>query len=125
MGRKVGFYKSWMDLSLGDMEKLNLEAFNAKLTGRKRAYLTLILVASAMLVLVFMDKLAAGLILVTGLWVIWNRNGKITKMEKRIFLTAVVLALFLATVGRVGAYMNAAGVWALIVIGVLIVIWRA
>lgn len=113
-----------MDLRLGDLGEHGLEAFTAELSTREKTSWTFGLAALSIALFVFIEPLAAAVVMATGLWVIWNRNNRITKVEKKIFLTSVDVVLFLALVDKASVFFNAAGILALLVLIHLVYVWR-
>jgi len=121
--KRAGFYRTWMDLS-SDVATLDLQPFNSGLTFQKKLGLTLAAVAVSAIVWVFVEFWAAILLVATAVWAIWNRNNRITKREKQVFLTMVDLTVFVGLVENVAVLFAAAGIFAIVVALHLVYVWR-
>ena len=120
---RAGLVKSYLSLD-ADLTKLGLDPFHVGLSPRQKMSYTAGLVGIWALVLVLLDPWAAFLILGCGLWVVWNRNNRITRLEKQAFLTFLDAALLFAFLERFSVLLQAAGVLILVTVAHVIYIWR-
>lgn len=119
----AGLYSSWFNLD-ADLLELKLDPFHVGLSSKQKASYTAGLIAGCLAVLILLDPIAAGIIFVTGLWVVWNQNNRITMAEKKIFLTVMDMALLFAFLERFSVLFRASGLLVAIVILHLVYVWR-
>ena len=120
---RAGLVKSYLSLD-ADLAKLGLEPFHAGLSLRQKMSYTAALVMVWGVVLVFLDPWAAFLILACGLWVVWNRNNTITRLEKKLFITVLDTALLFAFLERFSVILQAAGLLILAAVAHILYTWR-
>lgn len=120
---RASLVKSYLSLNT-DLTKLGLDPFHLGLTLRQKMSYTAALVVVWGAVLVFLDPWAAFLILTCGLWVVWNRNNNITRLEKKIFITVLDSALLFAFLERFSVLLQAAGLLILATVAHVLYTWR-
>lgn len=124
MGRGVvNFHKTWLDTRL-DLKAFDIDGFHTVLSRQQKGYLTLGVLALYFVFSVFLSDIAGLIVLVTGLWVIWNPNDQITRTEKKVFLTALVLVLFFSFLTVVSLHLQATGLFIVVTAAILVGVWR-
>lgn len=123
MARAAGFAASWLKLD-ADLAKVDLLPFNRGLTTRQKLLYTVGVAFAAAVVALFLNGFSALIILGTGAWVIWNPGDKVTRVEKKVFLTNSILAVYFAFMVKFAVFLNLLFPFTILAILFIVLIWR-